>query len=98
MKTGLGNDGWANDCRATIRKGLEERTFVNYGGLTVGRVGSSIILGNGNWVEFPISFKREAHAVIEFQRITDGLNHGQSISELLPTFVLPDEIVNAFVQ
>lgn len=97
MNTGLGNDSWANDCRASIRKSLGERTFVDYGGLTVGRVGSSIILGDSQWCEFPLTFKREAQAVMEFQRLTDGLNEGQTIVELLPDITLPIEIVNAFV-
>jgi hypothetical protein len=93
----LGNDNWAVESRSKLREGLRSRTNVDYGGLKVYRVYENIILSDGAFCEFPVSFKHEAEAVMEFQRITSGLDRGCTINELMPGVDLPVEIATAWV-
>lgn len=94
----LGQGKWQDEIRSTLRQGMRQQNLVDFGGLTVGRVGANVILSDGAWVEFPIALASEAAAVIEFQRLVSGLNRGQTIQELLPSLELPAEIVNAWVR
>jgi hypothetical protein len=93
----LGNDNWASESRAKLRDGLRSRTNVDYGGLKVFRVYENIVLSDGAFCEFPISYKSEAEAVTEFQRITSGLDRGYTISEIIPGVELPVEIATAWI-
>ena len=89
---------WEQEKHSTLRAGLRERNFIDYGGLTVGRIGANVILGDGGWVEHPVRYANEAQAVSAIARITTGLDAGHTITELLPGVDLPEEIVNAWVR
>lgn len=89
---------WEIEKHSTLRQGMRERNFIDYGGLTIGRVGANVILGDGGWVEFPIACKSEAAAVMEFQRLTSGIDDKKTIVELLPGVELPVEIATAWVK
>jgi hypothetical protein len=84
--------------RTARRAGMREKNLVDYGGLQVGRVEANVILGDGGWVEFPLACDSESAAVLEFQRITAGLDRGMTIKELLPGIDLPAEILTAWVK
>ncbi len=93
----LGHDEIAEEWRRGLREGMRSRNAEDFGGLKVWRVDNNVILSDGGWNDYPVSCKNEAEAVMEFQRIVNGLNNRQTVRELLPDADLPIEIETAWV-
>ena len=100
MITNLGNDKWASECRQQLRHGLRSHNRIDFGGLRIWRLYDKVILTDGdNDHELPIACQSEAKAVLEMERIAEGIERGFSLVDIIdvPESEIPAELLNAWI-
>lgn len=97
---GLGQDAWATECRATLRKGLRSRNFIDFGGLRIWLVGTQVVVTDGdNMNGLSVACLTEARACNEMERIARAIEAGHELPDILdiPADDIPQALLNAWI-
>ena len=90
----LGNDAWANECRAKIREGLRSRNMVELDFRRYWILENDVVITNtDNLYPHRVSCKNKAEAIEKLTLIVSQVRLGFNLQDILGTNDIPPELL-----